>query len=573
MKKIRFPHKLGWQFLLMILITIVLPSMLFYGKIVKRYSDELFRQAIEERVSVLQEINRITAFQLKDYQELSMTVYYNNTTKAFLDSKQYRKTTNSVDSVLRTLRNAIPYIDSVVLCFGKDVHCYGRNYGNLEEYREKYEQQVMDAEGRCVWLPTECMVSGEGARAPKVFALARALNAQDGPVGTMYMFCSSDFFKNIMSNPILSEGESHYYILDPGGQIISSDQYQTVGTTAALGFSPAECTGKEGSLNFRDANGVEQTATYSKVEGLGWISVVVCSKQYLYRSLYELKAMTLNFSLIYLLAMALGYGMIYVVLLRPLSRLSSGMSHVSKGEFLELPSAPVKNEVQQLTVSYNDMVVHIQRLLEKIREEEKAKNKQRIKVLYMQIGPHFLYNTLNSVKWMAALNNQTGIKTMVDALMKLLGGVTYNKEDNVTVRQELELLSSYVYIQKVRFVNFDIQYQVPEEVMELQIGRFMLQPFVENSIIHGLRGLSYEGIIVISAYVDDALHFEIRDNGRGFDPAAPQPSDPVKSDHDHVGIENVKERIRLNYGDSYGVTVESVPGEGTKVCLKLPILH
>lgn len=573
MKKVRFSNKLGWQFLLLVLITIVLPSILFFGKIVNRYSDDLLEQATNERASLLQEINRITMLQLKDYQELSMTVYYNNSTKAFLDGQDYDSTSNSVDSVLRTLRDTIPHIDSVVLCFGKHVYHYGRNYANLEAYRQRYEPRVMEAEGRCVWLPTECMVSGESARTPKVFALARALNSTDGPVGTMYMFCSSDFFRNIMSNPVLSEGGSHYYILDPSGQIISSDRYETIGTASSIGFTPEQCEGKEGFLNIRSEEGTEQIATYSVIEGLGWISVIVTDKQYLYSSLYELEELSMNFVLFYLLAMALGYGVVYVVLLRPLSRLSSGMSHVAQGEFLELPSGTVNNEVQQLTNSYNDMVVHIQRQQEKIREEEKAKNQQRIKVLYMQIGPHFLYNTLNSIKWMAALNNQTGIKTMVDSLMKLVGGVTYNKEDNVTVRQELELLSSYVYIQKVRFVNFDIQYQVPEEMMELQIGRFMLQPFVENSIIHGLRGLPYEGIIVIRAYLDDAMHFEIRDNGRGFDPAAPLPTDPVKSEHDHVGIENVKERIRLNYGDAYGVIVESVPGKGTSVHLKLPILH
>lgn len=121
----------------------------------------------------------------------------------------------------------------------------------------------------------------------------------------------------------------------------------------------------------------------------------------------------------------------------------------------------------------------------------------------MQIGPHFLYNTLNSIKWMAVLNNQPGIKQMVESLMKLLGAVAYNKEDEISLREELELLESYIFIQKVRFMNFRVEYDVPEQVLSMKIGRFMLQPFVENCIIHGLHGLDYEGVIRIRIPADD----------------------------------------------------------------------
>lgn len=565
-------NRLGLQFLLLVLATIVIPSVLFFFIIVNRYSDDLLQQTVRERTALLQEINRTIVLQLTDYEELSMTIYYNEATKAFIDSGAYNQTPQAVDQVLNAIRYSQPHVESVFLCFGDKAYAYGRVYGNFDSYRTQYEDQVLASGGRCVWLPTEQM-NGAYSRTPKSFALARRLNSTEGAVGTMYMFCSSNLFDKILTNPALTEGGSHYYILAPNGQIVGSDQSEYVGTDHDLGFSSSNCVGEEGYLELNDDNGNTQIISYANISELGWTSVIVSDSDYVYGSLHELMGASLGFSLLYFLALLLGYGLVLYLLIRPLSRLSKGMDCVARGEFLELPKPVLHNEVEQLTDSYNDMVVHIQQLIQQVRAEEDAKNRQRMKVLNMQIGPHFLHNALNSVKWMAVLNNQVGIKSMVEALMKVVGGVTYNTEDTITVRQELELLDSYIYIQKVRFVNFTVHYEVPEEIMDLQIGRFMLQPFVENCILHGLRGLPYEGRIDIRATCSDALYFEIHDNGRGFDPSAPPKEDPVRKVQDHIGIENVKERIRIHYGDQYGIQRESSNGCGTIVYLKLPIVR
>ncbi len=565
-------HRLGWQFLILVAITVVIPSVLFFFIIVNRYSDDLLQQSVGERTALLQEINRTIALQLTDYEELSMTIYYNAATKDYIDSGEYDDPPQAVDQVLNSIRYSQPHVESVLLCFGDRVHAYGRQYYNFRAYREQYEEQVLAAGGRCVWLPTEQMI-GAYSRMPKCFALARTLNSADGPVGTMYMFCSSNLFDKILTNPALTEGGSHYYILAPNGQIVGSDQIEFIGTDQDLGFSTDDCVGEEGYLEFVDDKGHMQIVSYANIKELGWTSVIVSDSHYVYAGVDELMELSGVFTILYFLALLLGYGLVLYLLIRPMSRLSKGMECVARGEFLKLPKPPLRNEVEQLTDSYNDMVVHIQRLIEQVRVEEEAKNRQRMKVLNMQIGPHFLHNTLNSVKWMAVLNNQVGIKNMVDALMKVVAGVTYNKEDNITVRQELELLDSYIYIQKVRFVNFGVQYDIPEEVMDLQIGRFMLQPFVENSILHGLRGLPYAGLIEIRATCSDSLYFEIHDNGKGFDPEQPPCEDVVRNRQDHIGIENVKERIRIHYGEQYGVRVESRVGGGTTVYLKLPIVR
>lgn len=570
-RKWKIHNKIGWQIMLLILFTIILPSVFFFWFMVNRYSNDLISQAIDERVSLLQEINKSISLQFSGFRELSMTIYYDNSTRTYIDSRDYTEPPATVDEALTTILNTRPYVDSLILCFGERVYCYGRNFTNLRQYREKYETQVLEKEGKTVWLPTEIM-HGSYSRKPRDFALARAINAPDGQVGVFYMFCSSDFFGKIYSNPILTEGSSHYYLLDPDGQVVMSDLTASVGSGSTLTFTADALKDQKGSLTVDGTDGNAQIASYARMDGTGWVSVIVAERSELTANARSLRRLSDVFSLFYLLVMVAGYGAIYGFIIRPLGSLSGGMEKVARGEFHELQSPPGQNEIKQLTESYNVMVVQIQTLLQQVRAEEAEKNEQRIKVLYMQIGPHFLYNTLNSIKWMAVLNNQSGIKQMVESLMKLMAAVTYNKQDNITLREELELMDSYIYIQKIRFMNFQVVYDVPEDAMELQIGRFTLQPFVENCILHGLRGVPYEGIIRVEARYGDTLKICIRDNGRGFDPEHPS-EEQGSAASDHVGIRNVQERIRLHCGPEYGVRVESAPGKGTSVYLTLPVIR
>ena len=564
--------KIGTQIVVILMITIILPSVFLFLFFVNRYSNDLLDQAISERESLLIEINQSVELLFRDFQDLSMTIYYDDSTRAYIDSHNYTQPPEEVEQTLLTMLNTRLYVQSISMCFGDAVYTYGRDYTNLAQYREKYEDTVLARGGKCVWLPTELMY-GAYSRKPKVFAVARAINAPDRQVGVFYMFCSSDFFTKVTSNPLLTQGSSHFYIMSNDGQIIKSDRDEYIANKTYLGFSPEDCTGENGYFTLTDETGDSLVACYARMEETDWLSVIITDEADLFVSANTLKRLTMIVSAFYLLVMIAGYSAIYWFMIRPLGKLSSGMRHVSKGRFNRISEPPGRNEIKQLTQSYNRMVTEIQTLLEEVRTKEIEKNKQRMQVLYMQIGPHFLTNTLNSIKWMAVLNNQTGIKQMVEALMKLTTGVMRNNEDTVTLREEIDVLNSYIYIQRVRFKDFRVEYDVAPDTWELHIGRFMLQPFVENCILHGLRGIQDEGIIRIITRRSDALHIEIHDNGLGFDPMTLEPLKPENRFSDHIGIENVRERIRLYYGPAYGAEVKSAPGQGTVVYLVLPIIE
>jgi len=132
-RKWKIHNKIGWQIMLLILFTIILPSVFFFWFMVNRYSNDLISQAIDERVSLLQEINKSISLQFSGFRELSMTIYYDNSTRTYIDSRDYTEPPATVDEALTTILNTRPYVDSLILCFGERVYCYGRNFTNLRQ--------------------------------------------------------------------------------------------------------------------------------------------------------------------------------------------------------------------------------------------------------------------------------------------------------------------------------------------------------------------------------------------------------------------------------------------------------
>lgn len=574
MRKMAKTNKIGWQLILMTAFIIVLPSILFFAFIVNKYSQDLLSRAITERQNILKEINLCTELQFEEYQELSMIIYYDQTIKSFIDSCEYENPSEeeltSLTKAMNTIINSKSCVDTLMICFGDTVYRYGRNFFEMDEYRNKYEDLVLERDGRCIWLPTEQMRVAVSHK--KDFALGRAINTSYKTVGTLYMFCSSDLFSQIMTNDALTRDNSHYYVVGIGNQIVMSDDTAAIGTSKEFEFGLDDCVGDEGHFSIGSGKN-QQIVTYARMKNTGWVSLIISDSNAISANARSVQKIAQIFTMAYFAALALGYMLIIRLIIRPIQKLSSGMNLVSEGKFMEVQISSENNEITRLTECFNDMVLHIRNLMNRVREEELEKNRQRIKVLYMQIGPHFLYNTLTSIKWLAVLNNQQNIKQMVDSLMKLMTGVMYNEKDDIPLKKELELLEGYIYIQKMRFTNFTVIYDIPQSIMNVKIGRFMLQPFVENSILHGLRDVPYEGVIKIHAWCDDVLNIEVKDNGRGFDAGILEGKHGSDQEKDHIGIKNVKERIQLHYGKDYGVCVTSSVQNGTTVLIRIPIIR
>jgi multi-sensor signal transduction histidine kinase len=566
-------NTIGKQIIGIIFFTIICPSIIFYWVVVKKYSDDLLQSAIKDRQNLLTAINRSLSLQFDITKELSMMIYYDKSIKKYIDNGDYSSIPNNVKESLESITNSYISVDSILLCFKDNVYTYGKTFTNLNEIRLKYEGDIIKRKGKSIWLPTTIM-QGAFARKPKDYILSRAVNSKDGMVAIMYMFFSSDSLQKIIANPLLNKGGSSFYLLSSEGQVIVSKSEKEIGKKVNIKLPKENFDGNEGHFFIKDKSGSEQLISYAKMTDPHWISVIIDKKSEILFDVNNITKLAVIFTVFYLAVILLGNIGIYIFIIRPITRLSEGMDKVGNQEFSKLKIPYGGNEIKYLTERFNQMSGKIRELIQRVREEEAEKNEQRLKVLYMQIGPHFLYNTLNSIKWLAVLNKQDTIRQMIESVMKIMNGVTYESaQDMITIEHELKLLDSYIYIQKVRFMGFNVFYDVPEEILNYKIDRFILQPFVENSILHGIRDMQAGGAIriVIRLHDEKSLQVDIYDNGKGIEKN--EDINWPRERKDSIGIKNVRERIYLHYGNNYGVVVENNPDKGVHVKLSLPAIR
>ncbi|GBG10567.1 two-component sensor histidine kinase [Paenibacillus agaridevorans] len=253
---------------------------------------------------------------------------------------------------------------------------------------------------------------------------------------------------------------------------------------------------------------------------------------------------------------------------RPFKQFIRMMRDVERNNFKSRMDITAKDEIGQLAISYNRMAQRVDSLINEVYEQQILKNEAEWNALQAQINPHFLYNTLDSINWIARSHRITDIVKMVTALSKLFKLSLAKKDKLIAVEEELQYIRYYAQIQETRFSDrISIHIDVPELLMAYKIPRFILQPLVENSIVHGLERKEGPGRVDIKgAEYGDKIFFIIQDNGVGIPAAKLQTllERNVRNDK-HLGLSNVDERIKLLYGEEWGLKLDSIEGEGTIV--------
>ncbi len=243
-----------------------------------------------------------------------------------------------------------------------------------------------------------------------------------------------------------------------------------------------------------------------------------------------------------------------------------------------------KDELYMIAIQFNKMTRRIRDLVETLKKKNieiaEAVNRRKdaeIKALEAQINPHFLYNTLDSINWRAIENNEEEISDMLGALGSLLRYSVSNIDKMVVLRAEIKWLEKYVFLQRDRFhYSFDCMYDIEEAAMDFPVYKMMLQPIVENTILHAFEAVKEGGMIWVKAYVkENRLHISIRDNGSGIEEKKLQEiqkeiSEAGPLDSHSIGISNVVNRLKIYYGKNAKIEVDSKLGEGTEFRLILP---
>ena len=264
----------------------------------------------------------------------------------------------------------------------------------------------------------------------------------------------------------------------------------------------------------------------------------------------------------------------------PLKKLLNKIRKTKIGDYRIGSKEPEQlDDVSDIVNSFDYMFKRVEDLVNIVIEEQKYENDLKYEALRAQINPHFLFNTLNTIKWSALMSGSENVSKMISSLGKLLE-VSINKgEDEISLREELELIESYVYIQNIRFNDiFKLVFDVDEELKEAKVLKLILQPIVENSIIHGLKTKMSSGEITISAAVKESkLYITVKDNGVGI--SRDKVDRILNSDYENrehkytsIGLINIHERLKIKYGNEYGLEIASEEGSGTMVSVLLPIL-
>ncbi len=229
-------------------------------------------------------------------------------------------------------------------------------------------------------------------------------------------------------------------------------------------------------------------------------------------------------------------------------------------------------EIGELSQSFGHMVVQIQQLMEKVREEEITLRKAELRALQAQINPHFLYNTLDAIGWLCEEERTQDAVEMVNALAKLFRISISKGHEMITVEKELEHARSYLKIEKFRYKQFTYSFDIEEECLHYYCNKITLQPIIENAIYHGLDRMVDEGEIQIGVHSrGENLVFTVEDNGIGMTrEQCREILEGSAGDKTGIGIRNVNNRIKIYFGEQYGIQIDSELDEGTKVTIVMP---
>lgn len=372
----------------------------------------------------------------------------------------------------------------------------------------------------------------------------------------------------------LSLGSKGYtFIVDNSGFIIYHPKQQLLYSGIKTELINQVLEQESGSFLTADK---ELLYTVSKSDKTGWFVAGVANYEEMMGRLDETQLIYAILSLVLLAAAILISIVLSNEITKPIKMLGKSMKVVETGNFNQVTfEVEYQNEIGHLTKSFQIMVTKIQNLIKQNMEEQETKRKSELRALQAQINPHFLYNTLDSIIWMAESGKNREVVQMTSSLSKLLRKSISNEKEIVTIESEIGYTKEYLTIQKMRYqdkLEYDIS--VAPEILQKTIVKLVLQPLVENAIYHGIKYEDRKGMLRITGEIaGDAICIQVIDNGRGMEKETLQHILDPKEDGEKraVGVANVHNRIQMHYGKEYGLAYKSQIGVGTTVTVTLPI--
>ncbi|MEK3732369.1 sensor histidine kinase [Paenibacillus sp. FSL M8-0334] len=540
------------------------------------------KQIIKNIDTSLQPLLRLSMFPIQDatlYQ--IMRKNYDEVSNPLLEKGQ------DFDRVNGLIQSGImlytDIIDSVAIYHENNRFIVGRsnleymNYAYFQErfIDEPFVQTIRESKGHFVpiGIHRDELLS---ARGEQVVSVGRAIldpyTKQD--LGFILFNISADRLKTLWSETAFSE-QTRFYLIDEDQRIIHSAQPEEIGQHVA------DVLGSDAEVHDDDSGAVTRVSrdvyTISSSSALtGWKAVTVVPKKDLFSMVYLMVSVLALILILLLVLLIFTSVRIARTIMKPLSVLNHKMKLVSQGQLDVSFDTGLQGEIGDISRTVDQMLQEIRGLISRIYVEEEEKRRLEMNALQSQIRPHFIYNTLNVIRWLARMQGAAGIEEALQAFSSVIKFTAKKEGHVVTVAEEVEFLQNYTKILDFRYFNkFDVTYNIDPAVTEYRTLKFLLQPLVENAVFHGFEGIDYKGLLMVSIYEEDgALIMKVEDNGRGFpeqgqlEKPAAGPSDGFNS----IGLTNIRNRIRLHFGPEYDLHIDRRAQGGTVVTIRVPII-
>lgn len=378
---------------------------------------------------------------------------------------------------------------------------------------------------------------------------------------------------NDLCNQIQLGQRGYVFILDQSGDLIYHPQQQLIYSGLKSEDIRALMQATDSTFHSQDT---EQSKIYTvRTTSYGWKIVGVTYSEDLSGNKKEMQltsAMWGGISLIIALAISI---LLSITLTKPIKQLEVHMKQVEKGNFDIRVDVEGANEISKLSRTFNLMISKIKELMNQTLKDQEVKRISELKALQAQIQPHFLYNTLDSIIWMAEMGKVDEVVTMTSALSKLLRSSISKGEELIPISVELDHIENYLTIQNIRYRNkFTYAIEVEPNILNCRILKIILQPLVENAIYHGMKHLPERGHIRITGRkIEGIIELKVMDNGVGMSKEklrALMLKTHQPESGKGFGLHNVNHRIQLYFGEMYGLQFESELEEGTTVTVRIP---
>jgi len=411
--------------------------------------------------------------------------------------------------------------------------------------------------------------------------LARSFKSFNGlPIGYIVMRIDEKHILKKFKNTNLGQG-SDIFIINGDGTVISSQNPEIAAAKPYRDSSLIEelkLNKHNDTYSFNSTvSGKRNLIAYNYIPGADWYVVSIIPFAYLNAESVKTSIYIIFLGILcFLLALVLSY---YVSksISKPLKHLVNSMNNVKIGKWVTRIEDSSSDELGKAATNFNHMVAELKFLIDEVTKKEKLKRAAELKTLQAQINPHFLSNSLNTVRWLANMQKAESISSIMTSLIQLLHACMGKGSVLITIREEIEYVKDYLNIMAYRdYDKFRVHYELEEGILDCRILKFMLQPIVENCLLHGIEPMEGQGLIIIKGYrVGEELKISVTDNGIGMNDNTlnrlmRDASANNKYGLSGIGIRNVDERIKLYFGEKYGIAIQSIPHMYTTVEITLP---